>query len=305
MGNAVSEGLGSLFQNKLFLQYLSGAGADIASGKGLGPNVNAITQQNIQTQNMMKFMQQLLGPDGSKGTFSKAGVNLTIPKENAMVAGALQGGESDEAAPTSTPTQNTTPAAPASIPVQGGGSSVANPFSGNFSPSDLAGLTPQDLTAVFGMKASMEDSEADRIKEVLDRLEPSAREKYLRSLMADPKLKDIAIELARAGAINLSDKVEEKKVLSELGGQTYFNNPKWVDDVQKQVATFDKDQAWLLPEKDRPLARSKVVVRAVEDKIAAGNGTIKTVVMDKDNRTMVWTVQWPSGDIKTIKQAIR
>jgi hypothetical protein len=113
------------------------------------------------------------------------------------------------------------------------------------------------------------------------------------------------LDMAKAGAINLGTKVEEKKTLSELGGQLYFNDPKWTEDVHKQTAAFDKDQAWVIPEKDRPLARSKVVVKTVEDKIAAGSGAIQSVTMDKDGKTMVWTVKWPSGDTKTIKQAVR
>ena len=76
-----------LLQNKLFLQYLAGLGADLSAAgadtsKGFQPtNVNAITQQNIQSQNMMKLLKSLLGPDGTKATFRKTGINLTIPKE--------------------------------------------------------------------------------------------------------------------------------------------------------------------------------------------------------------------------------
>jgi hypothetical protein len=109
----------------------------------------------------------------------------------------------------------------------------------------------------------------------------------------------------QAKAINLGTKIEEKKALSELAGQLYFNDPKWTDDIHKQVLDFDKNQSWLIPEKDRPLAKSKVIVKSIEDKIVAGGGNIQKVVMDKDGKTMVWTVKWPSNDIKTIKQAVK
>jgi hypothetical protein len=106
-------------------------------------------------------------------------------------------------------------------------------------------------------------------------------------------------------AINLGSALEKKKAMSELEGQLYFSDPKWTNDVSKQVDAFDKGQLWSVAEKDRPLARSKVIVKSIEDKIAGGNGDIQKVVMDKDNKTMIWTVKWPSGDIKTIKHAVK
>lgn len=115
----------------------------------------------------------------------------------------------------------------------------------------------------------------------------------------------IAQKKAGATNISLETKLAEKKAMSELSGQLYFNDPKWTEDIHKQVAEFDKGLAWNLPEKDRPLARSKTIVKAIEDKIVGGGGTIQGVAMDKDNKTMIWTVKWPSGDTKTIKQAVR
>lgn len=338
-------GLGELLQNKLFLQYLSGAGADISSGKGLGPNVNAITQQNIQAQNMMKLMQRLMGPDGSKATFSKTGLDLHLPKEDQMLAGFLGGNEIAGGAPPQPVSPAPAPAAPIQMPVQGGGGSGFNPFGGEFPAADLAGLTSQDIATAYTFKQAQdaarqkqevllaeqplktlqvnklileldEKTPKHKVKGVgelttsqylawLKDNDPEGREKFLRALMADPKLKSTAIELARAGAINLGTKIEEKKAMSELEGQLYFNDPKWTEDVQKQVTAFDKDQAWLIPEADRPLAKAKVTVKAIEGKIAAGGGNIQDVKMAEDGKTMIWTVQWPSGDIKKIKHAVK
>jgi hypothetical protein len=76
------EGLTDLLQNKLFLQYLAGAGQDIGSGNPIGTNVNAITQQNIQSQNYMKLLQQMLGGGipGGKLTADDKGLKFDIPK---------------------------------------------------------------------------------------------------------------------------------------------------------------------------------------------------------------------------------
>ena len=111
------------------------------------------------------------------------------------------------------------------------------------------------------------------------------------------------LEQAKAGAINLGTKVEEKKAMAGLAGQLYFKDPKWTDDIQKLGTAFDKDQAWLIPEKDRPLAKARVLVKGVKDKIEGGGGEIQNAV--QSGNTMIWTVKWPSGDVETIKQNIK
>lgn len=70
--------LSNLLSDKLFLQYLAGAGADIASGKPLGANVNAITEQNIKAQNFSKMLGQMLG-GGGKVTLDKDNINIKAP----------------------------------------------------------------------------------------------------------------------------------------------------------------------------------------------------------------------------------
>ena len=326
----------NIFQNKLFLQYLSGLGGAINAGQPIGPAINNITQQNIQSQNIMNMLQQLLGPDESKATFSKAGINLTIPKENAMVADTLKG--------TASPAQNIAPASPTPIPSQRDGSVISNPFTGNFSASDLAGLTPQDIISVLGMKMRQEELKFNReankaaseaaSKAALNKDTtpnevklyqyavgqgykgsfvdfknsgiPNPYKEY-EAAVKNPRFNKWLLEQKRAGATNISlgEKINERKAMSELEGQLYFNNPKWTEDINERVQAFNKGPAWRFSKEDRSLARSKVIVRAIEDKIAAGNGTIKSVIIGKDNRTMIWTVQWPSGDIKIIKQTVR
>lgn len=165
----IMNSIGNVLQNKLLLQYLSGVGGAMSAGQPVGPAMNAITQQNIQSQNMMKLMSRLLGPDGTKATFSNAGMNLTVP--SADVSKSLQGTEpggvvEGMAAPLVTPPPSPTPVVSAPAPVTsassvGGGSVAPNPFAGasnlDLSPSDLAGLTPQDISVALGMKMNMEN----------------------------------------------------------------------------------------------------------------------------------------------------
>ena len=161
-----------LLQNKLFLQYLAGLGADLSAAgadtsKGFQPtNVNAITQQNIQSQNMMKLLKSLLGPDGTKATFSNTGINLTIPKESQMFSNILQGTGEGGVWEGMAPPLGAPKIQPNQASMQGGGSTVVNPFVENqssfdISPSDLAGLTTQDISTALGMKMKRDENLSD------------------------------------------------------------------------------------------------------------------------------------------------
>ena len=127
--------------------------------------------------------------------------------------------------------------------------------------------------------------------------------KDYKEVQKNPAYGKFLLDLAKAGAVNLGTKVEEKKAMAGLAGQLYFKDPKWTDDIQKLGAAFDKDQAWLIPEKDRPLARARVLVKGVKDKIEGGGGEIQNAA--QSGNTMIWTVKWPSGDVETIKQNIK
>ena len=118
---------------------------------------------------------------------------------------------------------------------------------------------------------------------------------------------DWLVAMRKAGATNidLSTKLAETKAKAELGGQLYFEDPKWTKDVDTKVDAFNKDQAWLIEEKDRPLATAKVKIRAIEEKIIAGGGQVQGVNWGEDGKTMIWKVKWPSGDVKEIRYAVR
>lgn len=188
----ITNDIGSLFQNKLFLQLLSSAGNDLMTGSG-GAKFNEGVQGNIATQNMAKLMKTLLSPDGTKATISKEGVNLTVPKETEMFKsllggatpfsadmslapnsggviprGAIGGGFNQELFNSQTPEQRR-----ASFDDRWGGgpsmystntTSTLNPFvegqSGSAVPdipaADLAGLSPQILASAMGLKQQQE-----------------------------------------------------------------------------------------------------------------------------------------------------
>ena len=376
--------------NPLIAQYLSGLGADLMkyganTDKGFQmENVNAVTNQSIKSNSMMKLLQNALSPDGSSVNADGKGITIKATNDSAMYKNLIG---ADEGVGPSKVDESLRPADPATTqPTSALARVLAGMNSGN-----TTGLTPEQMMSGISMAQEQDKFSQKTYGEVVDRLrqdrmanadipykealtkqaiaataentptvditygdktmkvtpkdaiawekmkkettpnevklyEYAQGQGYKGSIVdfknADQtghkkdfdeavksgykgKFSNWMLEMAKAGAINLGTKVEEKKAMSELEGQLYFNNPKWSKDVDDQVATFNKDQAWLVPEKDRPLARSKVVVKSIEDKITAGSGAIQSVVMDKDNKTMIWTVKWPSGDVKIIKRAIK
>ena len=56
-----------LFNNPLFLQYLSGAGSAISQGQPISAGLDPITQSTISAQNQHKLIQNFLGQMGGGG----------------------------------------------------------------------------------------------------------------------------------------------------------------------------------------------------------------------------------------------
>lgn len=205
-----------LLQNKLFLQYLAGLGADLSAAgadtsKGFQPtNVNAITQQNIQSQNMMKLLKSLLGPDGTKATFSNAGINLTIPKESQMFSNILQGTGEGGVWEGMAPPLGAPKIQPNQASMQGGGSTVVNPFVENqssfdISPSDLAGLTTQDISTVLGMKMKRDENIADS----------AYKAKLMENIDSEIEARRPKFEIPGIGAVNASQYMDWLRLNNE------------------------------------------------------------------------------------------
>ena len=82
-------GLSSLLQNRLLLQYLSGAGEAISAGQPVGPELNKITQQELlsraatkkqmtTTENFNKLLGQMLS-GGGKLSLDKDNLSIKAP----------------------------------------------------------------------------------------------------------------------------------------------------------------------------------------------------------------------------------
>jgi hypothetical protein len=341
-------GLGDLFQNKLFLQYLAGAGQDIGSGNPLGTNVNAVTNQNIQTQNFAGLLQHMLGGGvpGGKVVADDKGVKFDVPKSAlSQDIPNLNDQDGTKATGSVTPTQNPTSNVNPNLGQQnllrslllGGGIGTTNPFVTDMpkmTPSDLAGLTPQNIALAFQVKQAQDEMNIKALSGAKEKL-PVDQQNYLLAKQEGFKgsfidFKDAAktihqkdyeaarssgyggsfqqwlMDMRKAGAgsttVNLTTKLAEKKAFGDLKGQLYFADPEWVDDVNKYMSS-PTIQDSLFTSKNPTQTRSEEKVKYIEDKIVAGGGSIEDVKLD--GRMMEWKVKWPSGDTKTIRQPVK
>ena len=131
-------------------------------------------------------------------------------------------------------------------------------------------------------------------------------------------------DMAKAGAINLGDLMHKESELTKLQGEKYFANPDWTTDLQRHIGSKDiqnrisdvqiPDLGPKATKEEKQKAyrdvtakeRAKVNIEFIEGKIAAGGGkVIANPTMDKDGKTVTWKVQWPTGNITEVKQAIR
>ena len=335
----------SLLQNKLFLQYLSGAGSAIASGQPVGPALNSITQQNIAAQNYAKLLQRMLGgdvPKGGKVVHSDKDTTIVLPKSELSTD---QQGASVSAQPSN-----------AVVPSGG----TPNPFDYSQSgipAADLAGLTPKDISSALSGAVNVKALEEQKIKdqayadylqaiaqqakqtkkapikvpgvgelsfdewksldtktkaysyyvfdteknhpeekvlsynEWLQQSDPVAIKQIYDLAKEDKEFRDFYFESKKAGATNISigDKVRGKVELGKAAGQIYFNNPKWVDDINKQLESKSVRSDILLAD-DPKVAKAKKVATIVENKIHAGGGVIENVELSEDGKIMTWTV---------------
>ena len=173
-------GLSSLLRNKMFLQFLMGAGQDISQGTG-GTNLGAAVQRNIQSQNMIKLLKHLLGPDSSKATIDKSGLKISTGTDSALLKSFLGGDQDPFGAITGPKAGSMKNGAAYSVdPIAASAgytpaSASANPFGNgqpnmNISASDLAGLTTQDISTALGMKMKSDELKQQSYRDMVDAL---------------------------------------------------------------------------------------------------------------------------------------
>jgi hypothetical protein len=178
----------SLLENRLLLQYLSAAGQDIGSGRPLGANVHKVTEDVAGATSMAKLLQQMLA-GGGKVTMDRDNINikgpvsaLASPRENIGLAGP--GGSSGFDYQNITPSPTGAPASASTQATQRSSESllsslfkgnldVVNPSAsslGEVTPSDLAGLTPQDVARAGALGLQSADIRRQSVNDVFNNL---------------------------------------------------------------------------------------------------------------------------------------
>ena len=186
--------------NQLLLQYLTGASNDLLQGQPIGKNVNAVTNQNITAQNYAKMLQQLLA-GGSKINMTATGMKLDVPNTALSSPGSGDQTGTTQAGPgpgipTYQPGTNeenrglpglgfdNAQGPPSAQPVTGpsgitpsnnsvmsqllGGSNPSSSPLGNITASDLAGLSPQDISSAISHGERKDVFEKSKVNDVYD-----------------------------------------------------------------------------------------------------------------------------------------
>lgn len=166
--------LSNLATNSLLLQYISAAGQDVQNKGPLGANVNQVTQQNIAAQNYAKLLKKML-ENGGKVSVDKDKVSINYPTNaadgslNPLGSSGQAGTPGLASGDRGTTGENLAKLnAPATNANLQGNLSAINPSSSplDIPASDLAGLTPQDISAALGFKMKAEELGQQKIMDV-------------------------------------------------------------------------------------------------------------------------------------------
>jgi hypothetical protein len=353
-------GLGELFENKLFLQMLSGAGAAMQRGDPISAGLDPITQSVIGAQSKSGLMQQYMK---MLKEIIAGGGDIKMDKDTTSIKmpSSLLGGTGSELG---------------AMTMEKGVAETGglNPFA--VSPTsfaDFAGLTSKDVTQAFQSALGVEQLRADvpykraltrqaiaaagrrpagaglddpfyipgpgerkltlrqwnslttdqkeyqayiyqaKLLDDKDIMSPreyrqtpiTQRAQFLQEIIDDPALKDVAIELAKAGAPTIARITEVEKAKDVVGERAYLTDPKGLPkDIEKHLNSEDFQNRMIqLEPEDQPKERAREIVRFIENKIAASGAKIVDVTIDKG--TMTWAIEFPDGETKEISYAVR
>ena len=323
----------SLFDNKLFQQYLAAAGSDIGSGQPIGNNVNALTmqsaqdalateKQNKQSKNFLNLVQKMLSgemPEGGSVKVSDKGMALSIPSTAYTSSG--------QTPPSGQPTQTQQP--------------INNPFT-NISDTDISGMTPEMILKAIELptntaykraltEQALAAAEKSRNPPVKDTRTTDiknyeyAKDQGFTGTLEDWNTTDTAdwkdYQKAKAegyagnfykwqkemaalsGGLTLDEFAARKEVTGDIESRQYFTDPKGLAKDVDNYANSKEARRELIQYADQPkeLKKQTILKKAkfVESKITASGGKIQEVKMD--GRTRVWTVKWPNGKTSEVR----
>ena len=158
-------GMSNLLQNKLFLQYLSGAGGALGAGQPVAPALDQITQQNIGAQSQAALNRRYMGmistmlgggevPAGGKLTRDEKGTKIELP---AGLGTLKERGSGFSTMPGSAQLGTINPFVHSQPGITG---------------ADLAGLGPQDVSRALSGAVNVEALKQQTIANLISAREP-------------------------------------------------------------------------------------------------------------------------------------
>jgi hypothetical protein len=188
--------------NPLIAQYLSGLGADLMkyganTDKGFQmENVNAVTNQSIKSNNMMKLLQNALGPNKDSIKLSKGKVDMSFNEGSELYKNLIGADEGVGPSKVNESLRPITSEAQPNIP----SSSMTDVLRG----VDPTGIDPQSMLAVAKMMQDRQQFEQKTVGEVAEGLRKE------RTTEADIKYKEA---LTNAQTPTIPVKVGDKDIL--------------------------------------------------------------------------------------------
>ena len=168
----------NLLQNRLFLQYLSGAGSAISQGEPMAPALNQITQQNISAQSKaglqqkyMQMLQEMLGGLPTGGSIKGSKDKLTIDVPTSSLANSRQLATEGAQLPGGSGTDWSSPEEYGQLNAflrEGTANPSASPS--GISGADLAGLTAADVSQALSGATNVQALKQKKFTDIVDAL---------------------------------------------------------------------------------------------------------------------------------------
>lgn len=133
--------------------------------------------------------------------------------------------------------------------------------------------------------------------------EPTAKQLYDLAV-EDPAFGEWLTKYQESGAtrITMGEKVETRRAFADVDAETYFTDPKgMIKDVQAWINDTTQRVQWAIEDTEQGQQRKKAEMSAqfIRGKINSAGGKVRDIKVD--GRTMIWTVEWPDGNVREVK----
>ena len=177
---------------------------------------------------------------------------------------------------------------------------ITHPVLGDMTGRNWKMLTSDQREYTLYAHKTVQEGKTPMSERDFKMLDPTTKEKFLRALQRDPKLKDLAIEMAEASGIDIFGSLEVAKGKGELKIEQYFAGGEWAEDANKYIESTEAMRQYAII--DDPVEKSKKKVRLmanrIEQQITSRGAKILDVRMEGNVR--IWKIQFANKNIREI-----